>query len=114
MHGQKRRRKRTMDGSIEIDGVKLHWRLLSEPLLSTEHQYKGLCIAVQMEDDRHRELILEYAYPTNGYGSPLPLPQRPKFSAKTIEADARRAMLAGWDPISRGKAFVYYIPKVST
>jgi hypothetical protein len=113
MHGQKKRRKRTIDGSIEIDGTTLRWWLLSEPQWSTEHRYKGLCIAVRREDGSHRELILEYAYPTNNSGSPLPLPQRPRFSAKTIEADVRQAIAAGWSPISRGKTFIYHVPEIS-
>lgn len=111
MHGQKKRRKRTIEGSIDLDGTLLHWRLLSEPLWSTEHGFKGLCIAVQAEDGSHRELILEYPYPANKFGT---LPSRPRFSAKTVEADVRQAAVSGWDPISRGKTFVYRVPKVQT
>ena len=113
MHGQKKRRQRTIEGSIDVDGTIMCWRLLSEPQWSTEHKYKGLCITVQVEDESHRELILEYPYPTNKHGSPLPLPQRPNFSAKTVEADVRKAIASGWNPISRGKTFVYHIPAIS-
>ena len=31
MHGQKKRRKRTMDGLLAVDGNKLMWSLMSEP-----------------------------------------------------------------------------------
>ncbi len=65
MHGQKKRRKRSLDGSIAIDGVRFSWRLLSEPQWTSEHGYKGLCISVRTEDERHRELILEYPFPRN-------------------------------------------------
>ena len=109
MHGQKKRRKRTLDGSIPVDGMTLSWNLLSEPLWSTEHGYVGLRVGVRTEDEAYRELILEYPYPKTKGGSALPLPQRPSISAKLIEADVRQAMAAGWDPNSRGKVFVHSV-----
>ncbi|MFY9644941.1 MAG: hypothetical protein WAK29_07165 [Terriglobales bacterium] len=110
MHGQKKRRKRTMDGLLAVDGNKLMWSLMSEPQWSTEGGYIGLRISVQMEDARHRELILEYPFPKKftGIGAPQ-LPQRPKFSVKTIEANVREAIAVGWEPISRGKPFVFHV-----
>ncbi len=112
MHGQKKRRKRSLEGLIAVDGFSLYWELLTEPQWSTEDGYKGLCISVRREDGGHRDLILEYPYPTTSFGSPLPLPQRPKFSVKAIEADVRHAMTAGWDPTSRGKTFVHHLPQI--
>jgi hypothetical protein len=111
MHGQKKRRKRFREGSFDVDGLSLYWRLLSEPQWTTEHGYKGLCISVRTEDGHHRELILEYQFPkkSSSRGAPK-LPQRPKFSAKTIEADVRRAIDAGWEPTSRGRSFVQRLP----
>jgi hypothetical protein len=110
MHGQKKRRKRFKEGSIAIDGLRLCWRLISEPLWSTAHGYKGLCISVRTQDGRHRELILEYPFPEkrNAIGI-FQLPQRPKFSEKTVEADIRKAIVAGWEPDSRGKTFTYHL-----
>ena len=107
MHGQKKRRKRSLDGLISIDGVRLSWQLLSEPQWTTEHGLKGLCISVRTEDGRHRELILEYPFPKKPMGGVPQIPQRPKFSVKTIEADIRQAIVAGWEPESRGKAFIF-------
>jgi hypothetical protein len=113
MHGQKKRRKRLLQGLITVEGVTFCWQLISEPLWSTEDGYKGLCISVRTEDTGHRDLVLEYPYPTTNSGSPLPLPQRPQFSVKTIEADIRQAMTAGWNPNSRGKTFIHHLPKIS-
>lgn len=112
MHGQKKRRKRFLDGFITVDGLRLCWRLLSEPQWTSEHGYKGLCICVRTEDERHRELILEYAFPKKftGNGSPQ-IPQRPRFSVKTIEADVRQAIAAGWEPESRGKTHVFKLTR---
>jgi hypothetical protein len=107
MHGQKKRRKRFRGGLVSVDGVSLSWRLLSEPQWTTEDGYRGLRISIRAEDGHHRELVLEYPFPkkSNSLGIPQ-LPQRPKFSVKTIEVDVRRAMAAGWEPTSRGKTFV--------
>jgi hypothetical protein len=113
MHGQKKRRKRTIEGSMDMDGTILCWRLISEPLWSTEHKYQGLCVSVQPKDEGQRELIIKYPYPKNKHGSPLPLPQRPRISAKMIEADVRQALASGWIPVSRGKAFIYHVPEIS-
>jgi len=110
MHGQKKRRKRSLEGLIEVNGVRLSWQLLSEPQWTSEHGYKGLCISVRTEDRVRRELILEYPMPNKRTGNGLPqLPQRPKFSERTIDEGIRQAMDAGWEPESRGKAFVHNV-----
>jgi hypothetical protein len=115
MHGQKKRRKRSLEGILVIDGASLSWQLISEPLWSSEGGYKGMCISVRA-DANHRELVLEYPIARDKFcGHPtllIPqLPQRPKFSEKQLEADIRRAIASGWDPDSRGKPFVYHIPQ---
>jgi hypothetical protein len=114
MHGQKKRRKRTKDGLIEVADSKLRWELLSEPQWTSEDGYRGLRISVRTEEGRHRELILEHPFPrkTTGNGA-LQIPQRPQFSVKQIEADVRRAIADGWDPESRGKTFVFHVTKGS-
>ncbi len=110
MHGQKKRRKRTLEGLIAVDGNRLKWCLVSEPQLTTEEGYKGLRISVQSEDGHHRELLLDYPFPKKftGNGSPQ-VPQRPKFSARTLESNVRQAIAAGWEPSSRGKPFVFAV-----
>jgi hypothetical protein len=108
--GQKRWRKRSLEGLIAVNGVRLLWRLLSEPQQTREHGYKGLCISVIPEGGRNRELILEYPMPDKHTGNGAPqLPERPKFSVKTIEDAVRQAMAAGWNPESRGKSTVFRI-----
>jgi hypothetical protein len=108
MHGQKKRRERTADGLVEIDGAILCWKLISEPQWTTEHGGKGICFSVQAQDESHRELVLEYPYQQTGWRPQFP--QRPVFSPKTIEADVRRAIAAGWEPSSRGRPFIYLVP----
>jgi hypothetical protein len=109
MHGQKKRRKRFREGLIVVDGVRLNWKLVSEPQWTSEHGLRGLRISVRSEDGRHRELVLEFSFPNKGcgYRDLIPqLPQRPQLSEKAIVINVRRAMTAGWDPDSRGKTFI--------
>ncbi len=110
MHGQKKRRKRTMGGLIVLDDLKLKWSLLSEPQRSSEHGLIGLRISVRTDDDSHRELIMEYPFPEKHTGNgAYQIPQRPKLSVKTVESDVRRAISAGWEPRSRGKAVTFKV-----
>jgi hypothetical protein len=99
-----------MGGLITLGEYKLNWSLLSEPQWTTEDGYRGLRISVRADDEKHRELILEYPFPDKHTGNgALQIPQRPKFSVKTLESDVRRAVTSGWDPFSRGKATVYLV-----
>ena len=108
MHGQKKRRKRTIDGQASFDGLSLEWELVSESQWSNSGDgYKGLCVSVRVRDEARRELIIECPYPTNKAGLPLPVPQRPPISPKKVEEAISAAASAGWDPHSRGKAFVF-------
>lgn len=111
MHGQKRYGKRSLEGSMTLDGTNLTWKLISEPQLIEGRSPRGLCISVRAEGGRNRELILEYPFPKkqNAIGI-LQVPQRPKFSPRTIEAGIRKALAAGWDPASRGKALTFQVP----
>jgi hypothetical protein len=107
-HGQKKRRKRSLAGLIPVEGRNLYWKLLSEPQWTTEDGYRGLCISVRTDNTSRRELVIEYPMPTKTTGNGMPqLPQRPKFSAKSVEDGVRQAIVAGWEPESRGKAFVF-------
>jgi hypothetical protein len=106
MHGQKKRRKRSMDGVLTLDGSTFLWCLLSEPQWTTEDGYRGLCFSVRAEDGQHRELALQFPMPRKSTGNGMPqLPQRPNFSEQEIESGIRQALAAGWDPLSRGKIF---------
>jgi hypothetical protein len=108
-----KRKKRTIEGTVNIDDLVLHWALTSEPQWSNSGDgYKGLCLSVKVAGEARRELIIEYPYPKGRDGRPLPAPQRPPMSAKLVEADIRQALAEGWDPNSRGKAYTYYVPEV--
>ncbi|HJW42335.1 MAG TPA: hypothetical protein VJ476_14055 [Rhizomicrobium sp.] len=118
MHGQKKRRKRSIEGTAKVGGFELGWELRSEPQWSTEHGHVGMSFVVTRTDGTFRELILEYPMRTihrklgdTYYERPAFFPQRPRISRKTVEADIERAIEAGWEPASRGKAFVFEVLK---
>jgi hypothetical protein len=101
MHGQKKRRKRSIGGTVEIDGLKLQWELVSEPQWTTDGP-KGLCVSVRRDQGAYREMVIEYPYDRSAF-----LPQRPKLTAAIVEADIREALAEGWNPDSRGRPFLF-------
>jgi hypothetical protein len=112
MHGQKKRRKRTIEGTASVDGMKLSWELLSEPQYSNSGAGRiGLRIGVRLDGTVTRELIIEYPYPTDKRGLPKPVPQRPQVSESMVEKSIRDALASGWDPHSRGKPFILLAEK---
>ena len=113
--GLKKRRKRTINGQALIDDTSVVWELTSEPQWSNSGDgYKGLCISVHVANEARRELIIEYPYPRGRDGRPLPVPLRPTVTPTLVEASIRQALSAGWDPSSRGKAFVFYPSDVAS
>jgi len=114
MHSQKKKRKRSVSGTVTIDGFDLRWELHSEPQFTTEHGHKGLCICAQLAEGVRRELMLEYPYPKRKPGDLAHFPEPPKISPDIIAADIIRAMDAGWNPASRGKPFVFRVPEISS
>jgi hypothetical protein len=113
MQNHKKKRKRSMSGTVTLDGFDLRWELHSEPQFTTEHGYKGLCISAQLMEGVHRELMLEYPFPKKQPNVMAHFPESPKISQSVVEADILRAMDAGWNPASRGKPFVFRVPDIS-
>lgn len=98
---------------MTINGIDLNWQLVSEPQVIAGEGLRGLRISVQPEGGHSRQLILEYPFPKKRTPLGLPqVPQRPKFSPKTVEADIRKALAGGWDPASRGKALIFQVPEL--
>jgi hypothetical protein len=100
MHGQKKRRKRAIGGTTDIDGLKLEWELISEPQWTTDG-HKGLCVLVRQVQGSYRDLVMEYPYEKAFF------PQRPKLTGAIVEADIREAIDSGWNPTSRGRTFLF-------
>ena len=121
MHGQKKRRKRSLTGTVTVDGFDLCWELRSEPQYSTEHGYEGVSIEVERVGGSSRRLILAYPFPKKrkrrfkgidfDFWLEPSFPLRPDVSKKQVEEDIRNAISAGWDPASRGRPFIFQVPE---
>ena len=93
-------------GTVEIDGVKFDWELQSEPQLSSADGWKGMTVSLRQKD-MPREAILEFPTPKRLLRG---LPKGRTHINDTIAArGVRAALLAGWDPTSRGKTMVFMV-----
>lgn len=93
-------------GTVEIDGVKFDWELQSEPQLSSADGWKGMTVSLRQRD-MPREAILEFPTPKRLLRG---LPKGRTHINDTIAArGVRAALLAGWDPTSRGKTMVFMV-----
>ena len=93
-------------GTVQIDGVKYDWELLSEPQLSSSEGWMGMRVALRQRD-MPREAVLEFPPPKRL------LKGLPKGRSHITDAIAlrgvRAALSAGWDPTSRGKPTVFMV-----
>jgi hypothetical protein len=103
-------KKRSIEGTADVDGFALHWTIKREPQFRDDWGYGGLTFSVTAAEGKYRELVLEYPFPEAQPNSPKFIPQRPKIVPEHIAADIRLAMEAGWDPFSRGRPFIFQVP----
>jgi hypothetical protein len=113
-----KRRKREITGKLTVDGVVLCWEVRSEPQFNTTDGDIGMRLTIEAEgvvtarnplapkNKAHRELILEYPFEKR-QKKPSRFPDRPKIDPVALTADIRLAMEAGWEPLSRGRPFVF-------
>jgi hypothetical protein len=96
------KKKRSPEAEIEVDGQPYVWRVQRQPQWSTDVAgWRGMAIAVRHQEGQ-REAVLEFPpAPAPRRGTPLIQPGQvpPQVVAKAIAS----AILAGWDPLSRGK-----------
>jgi hypothetical protein len=96
------RTKLSPEFDIEVDGEPYVWRLQRQPQWSTDaNEWRGMALAVRHKEGQ-REAVLEFPPgPQRKYGAPLLQPAQiaPELVATAIAS----AIVAGWDPLSRGK-----------
>ena len=93
-------------GTVEIDGFKFDWELLSEPQLSSSDGWKGMTVALRQRD-MPREAVLEFPAPKRLMRG---LPKgRLHINDAIASRGVRAALSAGWDPASRGKPTVFMV-----
>ncbi|WP_380786025.1 hypothetical protein [Sphingomonas sp. R86521] len=93
-------------GTIVVDGITYDWRLQREPQLTDDEGWKGMAIAL-LEHDTKREALLEFPAPKRLLKG---LPRgRLQIDDATLARGVRAALLAGWEPVSRGKPMIFTV-----
>ncbi len=96
------RTKQSPEFDIEVDGEPYVWRLHRQPQWSSDSaSWQGMALAVRHKEGQ-REAVLEFPPgPQRKFGTPMLQPAQiaPELVAKAIAS----AIVAGWEPLSRGK-----------
>jgi hypothetical protein len=93
-------------GTVEVDGEKYDWEILTEPQLSSDEGWKGMTVSLRQQD-MAREAILEFPTPERLLRG---LPKgRLQINATIAARGVRSALAAGWEPCSRGKPTVFMV-----
>ena len=95
-----------LGGTVDIDGSTYDWELQSEPQLSSDDGWRGMTVSVRQQG-MPREVLLEFPTPKRLLKG---LPKgRPHINDTIASRGVRAALLAGWDPASRGKTMVFMV-----
>ncbi len=93
-------------GTVEVDGFHYEWELRSEPQWGESDGWKGMTVALQQKGTQ-RGALLEFPPPKRL----LKGMQRGRLqiSDAIVARGIRAALLAGWEPASRGKPVVFMV-----
>lgn len=93
-------------GTVDVDGFDYDWELRSEPQWGESEGWKGMTIAL-LRKDCQRGALLEFPPPKRLMKGMQR--GRLQVSKATVSRGIRAALLAGWDPASRGKPMVFMV-----
>ncbi len=93
-------------GIVEVDGLQYEWELRSEPQWGDADGWRGMTIAL-LRKHTQRGALLEFPPPKRL----LKGMQRGRLqiSDAVVSRGVRAALLAGWEPASRGKPMVFTV-----
>lgn len=93
-------------GIVEVDGLQYEWELRSEPQWGESEGWKGMTVAL-LRKHTQRGALLEFPAPKRL----LKGMQRGRLqiSDAIVSRGIRAALLAGWEPESRGKPVVFMV-----
>jgi hypothetical protein len=96
------RTKQTAEVEIEVDGEPYVWRLQRQPQWSKDPAgWRGMAIAVRHKEGQ-REAVVEFPPgPQRKYGAPQL--QASQIAPELVARAIASAIMAGWEPLSRGK-----------
>jgi hypothetical protein len=93
-------------GAVQIEGIEYRWSIYRQPTWTSTRALLGLAILVESMEPSKRALLLEFAIDRSRHGD-MPQHQRFRVSNRRLIECIQNAMKAGWDPLSRGKRFVF-------
>ena len=94
--------KQSPEFEIEVDGEPYVWRLQRRPQWSSDtNAFRGMAIAVRHREGQ-REAVVEFpAGPQPKFGAPQLKPEQ--INTDLVATAIASAIVAGWEPHSRGK-----------
>ena len=95
-----------LSGIVEVDRLQYDWSLRREPQWGDSEGWKGMTVAL-LQKDTQREALLEFPPPKRL----LKGLQRGRLQINDaiLARGIRAALLAGWEPTSRGKPMVFMV-----
>lgn len=95
-----------LSGTVDVDGLQYDWELRREPQWSELEGWKGMSVAL-LQKETQREALLEFPPPKRL----LKGLQRGRLQIgdAIVSRGIRAALLAGWEPASRGKPMVFMV-----
>ncbi len=93
-------------GSVDVDGAQYEWELRNEPQLTETMGWKGMTLSL-LQKGMQRSALIEFPPPKRLLKG-LP-PSRLQVSDAIVSRGIRAALLAGWEPASRGRPVVFMV-----
>ncbi len=97
---------RSLAGAVDVDGLNYTWELQREPQWCDADGWKGMTVSL-LQKDTQRGALLEFPPPKRLMKG---LQRgRLQINDAIIARGVRAALLAGWEPASRGKPMVFMV-----
>lgn len=96
----------SLNGLINVDGLQYEWELQREPQWSDIDGWKGMAVSL-LQKDTQRGALLEFPPPKRLMKG---LQRgRLQINDAIIARGIRAALVAGWEPTSRGRPMVFVV-----
>lgn len=95
-----------LSGIVDVDGIQYEWELRREPQWGESEGWQGMTVAL-LQKDTQRGAVLEFPPPKRL----LKGMQRGRLQINDaiLARGIRAALMAGWEPASRGKPVVFMV-----
>lgn len=93
-------------GTVDVDGLKYEWELRREPQWSDVDGWQGMTVSL-MQKDTQRGALLEFPPPKRLMKGMQR--GRLQINDAIVTRGVRAALLAGWEPSSRGRPMVFTV-----